>query len=88
MYFVFTHLTRHKNKKWLEECDTMGWVCKYYNKNQQNVGVKRPIHSLEMKWGVIKHDIAKFIGNFQSIQTFCTFKTDIKKTLQKNFGLI
>jgi hypothetical protein len=40
-----------------------------------------------MKWGVIKHNIVKFIGSFCSIQTLCTFKANTKKTLQKDFGL-
>jgi hypothetical protein len=48
---------------------------------------ERPTISLETKWGLIKHDVAQFCGNYQPIITLNESATFSEDTLQKAFEL-
>jgi hypothetical protein len=43
--------------------------------------------SLETKWEIIKHDVNKFVGAFNSVETLCEFETNAKDILQKPLKL-
>jgi len=36
------------------------WITMHYNNNRPALCKERPAQSLETKWGLIKHDVAKF----------------------------
>ena len=38
------------------------WMAIHYNNNQPSSGHVHPTWSLESKWGMIKQDIARFVG--------------------------
>jgi hypothetical protein len=42
-------------------------IATHYNQNRPAGGDHRLSRSLETKWGVIKHDVAKFIGVYNQI---------------------
>jgi hypothetical protein len=42
---------------------------------------------LEIKWGVIKHDVAKFCGNYQVMTILKKSDEFLKNTLQKALEL-
>ena len=42
-------------------------VCKHYHENRPLGTPERPSRSLETKWGVVKHDVAKFCGVYKSV---------------------
>ena len=42
-------------------------VCKHYHENRPLGTPERPSRSLETKWGVVKHDVAKFCGIYKSV---------------------
>ncbi len=39
----------------------------HYNNNCPTFYGEHPARSLEIKWGLIKHEVAKFCGNYQTI---------------------
>jgi hypothetical protein len=43
--------------------------------------------SLETKWGIIKHDIAKFVGHYTIVLAFCESRTGTKDILRKALDL-
>lgn len=43
---------------------------------------------LETKWGLIKHDVAKFIWNFKVVEAVQKSKTRTKDTIQKNSNFV
>jgi hypothetical protein len=43
--------------------------------------------SLEIKWGIIKHDVAKFIGNYIVVFMFCDSRIGFENTLDKALDL-
>jgi hypothetical protein len=47
------------------------WECitTHYNQNKPIGGGERPSRSLETKWGIIKHDVAKFIGVHKQVSS-------------------
>jgi hypothetical protein len=49
--------------------------------------VPRFASSLETKWSIINHDIAKFIGNYNIVLAFCELGIGIKYTHFKNLDL-
>jgi hypothetical protein len=42
---------------------------------------------LETKWGFIKHDVAKFCGNYETVIALKENGNSSEDTLQKAFGL-
>jgi hypothetical protein len=49
--------------------------------------MERPTKFLETKWEIIKHDVNKFVGAFNSVETLCEFKTNAKDILHKPLKL-
>jgi hypothetical protein len=49
--------------------------------------VPRFVSSLETKWGIINHDVAKFIGNYNIVFAFCELGIRIKDTFLKTLDL-
>jgi hypothetical protein len=47
----------------------------------------RPTKSLETKWEIIKHDVNKFVGTFNSVEALCEFETNAKDILHKPLKL-
>jgi hypothetical protein len=43
--------------------------------------------SLETKWGIIKHDVAKFVGHYTVMLAFCESRIGIEDTSQKALNL-
>lgn len=62
-------------------------VREHYNNNRPVGGGERPARSLETKWGVIKHDVAKFIGNYKVAVALCQSGTSSHDVLQKALEL-
>jgi hypothetical protein len=52
-------------------------------KNQPSTCANRHARSLETKWGVIKHNISKFVGCHRSLVALNEFGTFAKDTFQK-----
>ena len=44
-------------------------IINHYQENRPGGCVERPMMSLEMKWGVIKHDVNKFYGVYKSVSS-------------------
>jgi hypothetical protein len=42
---------------------------------------------LETKWGIIKHDVAKFVGHYTTVLALCESGIGIKDTLPKALNL-
>jgi len=59
----------------------------HYNANRRQACVKRPTRSLETKWGIIKHDVAKFCGNYSVVNALCELRTSNEDTFQKSLKL-
>ncbi len=61
-------------------------ITTHYNNNYPLCCVECIARSLETKWGVIKHNVAKFCGNCQVVATLNksgeSFKDALQKTLQ------
>ncbi len=53
-------------------------ACAHYNKSQPFGSMERLTKSLETKWEIIKHDVNKFVGAFNSVEALCEFKTNAK----------
>jgi hypothetical protein len=47
----------------------------------------RSIRSLETKWGIIKHDVAKFVGHYTTVLVLCESRIGIQNTLQRALDL-
>ncbi len=62
-------------------------ACKHYNKSRPLGCMGRPTKPLETKWEIIKHDVSKFVGAFNSVETLCEFKTNAKDVLHKPLKL-
>lgn len=58
-------------------------ITTHYNNNQPLCCAKRLARNLETKWGVIKHDVAKFCGNCQVVATFNKSGDSSKDSFQK-----
>jgi len=43
-------------------------ITTYYNSHRPSGVEERPLCSLDSKWGIIKHDIAKFCGCYETIK--------------------
>ncbi len=59
----------------------------HYNVNRRQACVKRPTRSLETKWGIIKHDVAKFCGNYSVVSALCELRTSNEDTFQTSLKL-
>lgn len=59
----------------------------HYNANWPQACVKKPIRSLETKWGIIKHNVAKFCGNYNVVSVLCASRTSNENTLKKSLEL-
>ncbi len=54
-----------------------------YNNNHSTKCAKWLARSLEMKWGIIKHDLSKFAGCYGVVQGLCEFGISVDNILQK-----
>jgi len=45
------------------------------------------VWSLKTKWGVIKHDVNKFVGAFGSVEALCDIGMSVKDNLHKALEL-
>lgn len=83
----------------LHICDTlsleMGKNCTCFGRkfkstttitNHQQVK-KRPTTLLKLKWGIVKHDISKFVGCFGLVTTLNKLKSSLKNLLKSNLEL-
>jgi hypothetical protein len=57
------------------------WITMHYNNNCLASCKKHLVKSLETKWGFIKHDVAKFCGNYQIVVTLNESGTSSEDTL-------
>ncbi len=62
-------------------------IATYYNNNRPLCCAKYLAKSLETKWGVIKHDVAKFCDNYQAVVALNKSSESPKHTLQKALKL-
>ncbi len=62
-------------------------IVAHYNNNRPTFCGEHLARSLETKWGLIKHDVAKFCGNYHTIVALNESGTFNKDTLQKAFEL-
>jgi len=56
-----------------EQKSAMFWdrVQNHFNESHLTSCIPRYARSLETKWGIIKHDVSKFIGNYTTVLTLC-----------------
>jgi hypothetical protein len=83
--FILAHISRSNNKEWLEELGILGEGYTHYNKSQPASCVEKLAISLETKWGIIKHDVNKFVGDFGSVsfvQVYNKHKTHFVEGLE------
>jgi hypothetical protein len=66
----------------------MGLYIEHYNQNHTIGLYERLVRSLESKWGIKKHDVAKFTTNDNVVQTLSKSKRLIKYTTNKIFNFI
>ncbi len=59
----------------------------HYNANWPQTCVKKLTRSLETKWGIIKHNVAKFCGNYSVVNVLCESRTSNEDTLKKSLEL-
>ncbi|XP_024401721.1 uncharacterized protein [Physcomitrium patens] len=59
----------------------------HYNCNRPQGCGERPARSLETKWGMIKHDVAKFIENYGAVRAEAESGTSSEEMLQKALEL-
>jgi hypothetical protein len=62
-------------------------IAMHCNQNRPAGGNQRPSRSLETKWGVIKHDIAKFIGVYNQVLGCRESGTSLDDVLQNALEL-
>jgi hypothetical protein len=53
----------------------------HYNNNHSTTCAKWIARSLEMKWGIIKHDVSRFVGCYGVVQGLCEFGTSVDNIL-------
>jgi hypothetical protein len=88
IYCSFLHVSQDPTTS-ISQISITFWdrVCEHYNQNQLACKVKQLVKSLETKWGVIKHDITKFIGHYETMVALCESRTSTKDILQKTLEL-
>lgn len=59
----------------------------HYNRNRPAGGGERPARSLETKWGIIKHDVAKFVGVYKQVYDCRESGTSLDDVLQNALEL-
>jgi len=64
------------------------YIIEHYNQNHSIGLCERLARSLEPKWSIRKHDVAKFIINHSVVQTLPKSETLIKYTTYKVFNFI
>jgi hypothetical protein len=49
----------------------MSWkqIQEHHNNHKPPTSEKRPTTLLKLKWGIVKHDISKFVGCFRLVTT-------------------
>ena len=62
-------------------------VCKHYHDNRPLGTPERPSRSLKTKWGVVKHDVAKFCGVYKSVLSCRESGTSVDDILERAFEL-
>jgi len=63
------------------------WVQNHFN-NLRLVGcAPRFARSVETKWGIIKHDVAKFVGHYTTVLALCELGIGTKYILPKALDL-
>ena len=62
-------------------------VCKYYHENQPFGAGERPSRLLETKWGVVKHDVAKFYGVYKRVLNYRELETSLDDGLERALEL-
>jgi len=60
-------------------------VCDLYNKHHLIACTKRLARSLETKWGTIKYNVSKFVGNYGVELKHCVILELMKMTFYKKF---
>ncbi len=63
------------------------WVQHHYNANRHQACVKKPTRSLETKWRIIKHNVAKFCLNCGVMNALCELRTSNEDIFQKSLKL-
>jgi hypothetical protein len=58
----------------------------HYNANWLQACVKKPTRSLETKWGIIKHNVAKFCRNYGVVNVCCVNQGHQIKILLRNLS--
>jgi hypothetical protein len=56
-------------------------VQNYFNKSRPTSCAARFVLSFETKWGIIKHDVAKFVGHYTVVLALCESRIGIEHTL-------
>ncbi len=59
----------------------------HFNKLHPTICAPRFARSLETKWGIMKHDVAKFIGNYTVVLVLCELRTNFEDTFHKALDL-
>ncbi len=62
-------------------------IATHHNNNRPLCCAKHLAKSLETKWGAIKHDVAKFCDNYQTVVALNKCSESSKHTLQKALKL-
>jgi hypothetical protein len=62
-------------------------VQNYFSESCPTSCTPRFARSLETKWGIIKHDVAKFIRNYIVVLVFCESRIGFENTLCKALKL-
>jgi hypothetical protein len=76
---LLTHFTRLNSEEWVKENNILGRIATTIIIPQHvQSGLAR---SLEMKWGIIKHDLSKFAGCYGVIQGLCEFGISVGNIL-------
>jgi hypothetical protein len=57
------------------------------NHYQASFYAHRPTYYLKTEWGVIKHDVTKFINNFTIVQSLCKSRINIENTFNNVLDL-
>ncbi len=86
LFQFFSCFTTHKG---IDMKSIAFWdqIHEHYTQNQHACGVELPTKSRETKWGVIKHDVAKFIGHYGIVVALYEFGTLVENILQKTLEL-
>ena len=62
-------------------------VCKLYHENRPLGIAERPSRSLETKWGIVKHDVAKFCSVYKSVLSCRESGTSLDDILERELEL-